>query len=337
MTCSPWPSPCRRTSNVPPVRSPWTPPLPIVVRSFDAHGISNILLKGPAIRHWLYPDDPAGRTYTDVDLLVSPSKFIAAERVLKDLGFRRPVSAYRDRTYAWDLGSTWVHPTVAAPISIDLHRGFHGVTDWEAFWTVMDANTTVIEVAGAPVRIPAAAGCALISALHASASSGAEHSAADLKRASDGLGEEVWREAASHAEDAGVLPSFRLGLSRHEEGRLLLDTLQIAGDLPADEATFFLATLDADAERVAGAWWLQHLWSPAAGLRNRARVLIDVLFPSADYLRDKNPIARRGRLGLAMARLARPVTLAVRAPGILWLVLRGRWRARQSRRAGDPK
>ena len=211
----------------------------IVVRSFDAHEISTILLKGPAIRHWLYPDDPAGRTYTDVDLLVSPSQFIAAERVLKDLGYRRPLGAYRDRTYTWELGSTWVHPTAAAPISIDLHRGFHGVRDWETFWTVMDADTTVIEVAGAPVRIPAAAGCALISALHASASSGTEHSAADLKRGSGGLGEEVWREAAGRAEDVGALPWFMLGLSRHEEGRLLLDTLQIASDLPADEATFF--------------------------------------------------------------------------------------------------
>jgi hypothetical protein len=288
------------------------------------------------MRHWLYPDDPAERAYTDVDLLVSPSTFMAAELVLKGLGFRRPVGGYRGRTNAWVTASTWVHPTVAAPISIDLHRGFHGVTDWEAFWTVMDANTTVIQVAGAPVRIPDAAGCALIAALHDSDLIRVEQAAVDLKRAFDRWGEGVWREAASRADDVGALPSFVLGLMLHEGGRLLLDTLHIATDLPAREAILSLVTLDAKADRVARAWSLQHQWSAATGLRSRARVVIDILFPSADYLRAKKPIARRGWLGLATSRLARPVALVSRAPGILWLILRGRWRARLSRRAGEP-
>ena len=45
-----------------------------------------VLLGGAAISTWLY-DDGAPRGYNDVDLLVVPDRWPAAEAVLRDLGF----------------------------------------------------------------------------------------------------------------------------------------------------------------------------------------------------------------------------------------------------------
>ncbi|HSI26006.1 MAG TPA: nucleotidyltransferase family protein, partial [Aeromicrobium sp.] len=141
-----------------------------VVRALAAANIAHLLLKGPAMAHWLYAEDPSSRTYTDVDLLVSPADFEAAEDVIAGMGFLRPVSGYRDRIESWVPESAWERPG-APPTFVDLHRGFHGVPvgAWDSFWTVMDEQTALIEVGGAHMRIPDAAGCALIAALHESA------------------------------------------------------------------------------------------------------------------------------------------------------------------------
>src|SRR3954468_19053260 len=58
-----------------------------VARALDAAAIPHILLKGPSVARWLYPE--GGRGYSDSDLLVSPSSVQAAEAVLESMGFRR--------------------------------------------------------------------------------------------------------------------------------------------------------------------------------------------------------------------------------------------------------
>jgi hypothetical protein len=298
-----------------------------VIRALNAAQIASLLLKGPAMAHWLYADDPSGRTYTDVDLLVSPSDFDAAEHLLRGMGFSQPLSGYRDRTERWVPESAWERPG-APPTSVDLHRGFHGVpvTSWDSFWTVMDEQTALIDVGGAQVRIPDAAGCALIAALHESAAARAEQSAVDLRRAFGVFDQEVWRRAAHRAERSGAMPSLVLALSLHEAGRVIVDELGLSRQLPPAESTRSLVISGADPGKVERAWSLQHQLAAAEGGRERARVLFDIAFPSAEYLRATRPMARRGRVGLALVRVGRLAGLALRTPGILRLVRVGRSR-----------
>jgi hypothetical protein len=294
-----------------------------VVQALAAAGIRSVVLKGPAMVHWLYPDDPGERAYTDVDVLVAPAAFTAAERVLENLGFRKPVTSYRDRVEPWSQESAWERPGTP-PTSIDLHHSFHGVRDRQEFWAGMNSHASTIEVAGQPVFIPDAAGCALVAALHESAASRVEQSAIDLRRALSRFDEDVWREAAARAEAAGALPSFALALSLHEDGRRMIDALQLAPDVRLDVAVRSLVTSGADPERVERAWALQHHLASVSGWRSRVRVIVDLLFPSSRYLRATQPLARRGPVGLALVRFARPVSLAVRAPGIMRLLIRAR-------------
>ena len=48
--------------------------------ALEAAGIRSILLKGPAIKLWLYAEDES-RHYWDIDLLVSPAELPRAESV----------------------------------------------------------------------------------------------------------------------------------------------------------------------------------------------------------------------------------------------------------------
>ncbi|MGI9086004.1 MAG: nucleotidyltransferase family protein [Aeromicrobium sp.] len=302
-----------------------------VVWAFESAGIPCIVLKGPAIAHWLYPDDSGQRAYTDVDLLVDLARFEVAEHVLEDRGFLRPVSAYRDHADAWSPESAWERPG-SPPTSVDLHRGFHGVGDWEAFWTTMDENTITLEVAGRSVRIPDAAGCALITALHESAAARVEQSGIDLRRALARFDDDVWREAAHRSEAFQALPSLVLGLTLHEDGRPLVRRLGLAPAMPADVAIRSLVVSGADADRVERAWALQHRLGAVTGWRARIRIVLDMVFPSAEYFRATRRCARRGRLGLFAARVARPFALLTQTPKVLWLVLRGRRQARLNNR-----
>ncbi len=49
--------------------------------------MSTVLLKGPAVALYLYPENPSLRTYRDIDLLVDPQVFDAAEALLAGLGY----------------------------------------------------------------------------------------------------------------------------------------------------------------------------------------------------------------------------------------------------------
>ncbi len=301
-----------------------------VVPALESAGIACVVLKGPGSAHWLFPEDPGQRVYTDIDLLVDPARFHAAEAELATLGFRQPLSGYQGHSDEWADESAWERPG-SPPTSIDLHRGFHGVGHREAFWAAVDAHTVMLEVAGTSVRIPDAAGCALVTALHESAAGRAEQSAADVRRALVRFDDETWREAAQRAVDSQALPSFVLGLTLHPAGRDLVRRLDLTPDLPVDVAIRSLVTTGADAESVERVWLLQHRWDSVSGWRPRIRVMVDAVFPSAEYLRATRPLARRNRLGLMAVRVARPIALLARAPGVLKLLVSGHWRSRHHR------
>ena len=306
-----------------------------VVGALESHGVDCLLIKGPATAHWIYPDRPEARLYADVDLLVEPSRFSSAESVLEELGFHHAHGDYRVDHQLWMYGSEWHRP--GPPMAhVDLHRGFHGVGAWDAFWTQLNSHTSVLDVAGSDVRIPDAAGCALIVALHNSSTGRTERSATDMTQALTVFDDDVWREAGRRADAAAALPSLVLGLILNEDGRRLVQRLGLPTQLPAEVATRSLVAAGVEPGAADRAWALQVRLGAAKGWRARVSALREIVFPPTEFFTDSRPLARRGRLGLLAARVAYPFDLARRAPRILWLVLRGRRQARRSRRPGGP-
>ena len=303
-----------------------------VVGALEARDIPSVLIKGPATVHWLYADEPGVRPYADIDLLVDPSSFKEAENVLEALGFAHEHGGYRVDKQTWMHDSAWGRPG-PPPAYVDLHRGFHGVGDWKAFWSVMDAHTDVINVGGRAVRIPDLSGCALVVALHDSSTGRTERSATDLRRAVSTLDDDVWREAARRAERVDARPSLVLALTMNDEYRRLVYRLGLPTALPADVATRSLVASGVPAGQADRAWALQHRLGAAREWRGKIRVLGEIMFPPTEFLIDSRPLARRGRLGLLVARVFYPIGLAFRAPRILWLVLRGHRRAAGTKRA----
>lgn len=298
-----------------------------VVGTFEECGITSLLLKGPAVAHWIYSDDLDGRTYIDVDLLVEPIRFEDAERVLETLGYGHVDGDHRVAPRTWLHESEWQR-LGPQPTYVDLHRGFHGVTDWTRWWSVMSAHTVVVTVGGRELHIPDAAGCALVVALHDSSTGRSNRSATDLQRALRTFSDDVWQEAARRAETIGVRPSLVLGLTLHEAGRMMITRLGLPTDLPPDVAIRSLVATGDDPGNVDRAWTLQIRLQSAGGWRQRIRVLLDIIFPSAEFFRQSRSLAGHGSLGLFAARVIRPLDLTARAPRILWLLAKGRRRAR---------
>ena len=67
--------------------------------------------------------------------------------------------------------------------------------------------------------------------------------------------------------------------------------------------------------------------SVAPGIRGKLKLFMSELAPNPAFMRWWSPLARRGRLGLAVAYLWRPVYLVTHAPAAIRVV----WRARRGR------
>ncbi len=265
-------------------------------------GIRSILLKGPALSRWIYPDE-SHRHYHDADLLVAPDTFERAESALGEIGFRRmgldtlPV----DRPH---YAMTLRRPD---SLAIDLHRRLVGIGVAEdAAWAVLTERTGWIEVGGASVEILAREGTALALCLHA-AKDGARSPQVigDMERALDVIEESVWRDTAVLAARLDALPGLVAGLRRVDRGAALVGEL----DLPDDASAEFLLRQERPPPMAVGAkWFLEE-----RGFRLRARVALHKLFPTPDFMRAWQPLARRGRAGLVLAYLWRPVWMLLHA------------------------
>ena len=299
------------------------------VTALEPQGISPVLIKGPATAHWLYADAPDVRNYVDIDILVDPDRFRDAEDVLESLGYQSEYGDYRVANQAWLHSSAWERPG-PSPSYIDVHRGFHGVSDWPAWWAVMSSHTIEIDVAGRPVRIPDAPGCALIVALHDAATGRSERSAADLRRAIDTFDDAIWHEAVQRASQVGCQPSVVAALMLHDAGERLADRLGLPAAIPPDVAIRTLVASGVAPGLADRAWVLQTQLAAASTWRERIRVMRDVVVPSREFLQISRPLARQGRMGMLATRMIRPFDVALRAPRIIWLVARGRRRARRS-------
>ncbi len=274
-----------------------------VIAALRERQVPSILLKGPSIAAWLYADGTL-RSYNDCDLLVAPEDLLAARAGLEKLGFRdktTPLGHPRLESHEWIRGRD----------RVDLHTTLIGIGALpRVVWGALSAMTLTQRVAGVEVQVLDQTALALHVVLHA-AQHGREDPkpVEDLLRAIRAVPGDRWSEVAALADRLQAIDAFSVGLRLLPEGRELASWL----DLPqARSADAFLRV-----DRVPLALAFEHL-ATTAGARLRASLVLHELFPTPAFMRWWSPLARRGRLGLAVAYCWRPVRLITQAgPGYL--------------------
>ena len=274
-------------------------------RALRAGGVDSILLKGASLAEWLYADGTP-RGYADVDLLVDPRRHAGAEAVLGELGFA-PLEAddwegseYQPHARPWrraDDGAI-----------IDLHRTLADVRNRgpESVWAVLQPHREQMMIGGAAIDVLDIPGRLALCGLHA-----AHHGLQlpkpleDLRRAIAVADDASWRAAVSLADELDALHAFATGLRLVPEGDALADHLGLwTPDLLATSQGGDPAPLAIGFERLAS----------APRLRDKLALLGRELVPNPSAVRYSSRLARRGRIGLALAYLRRPFWLARHAP-----------------------
>lgn len=300
--------------------------------AFDAFrrgGIDAILLKGAALVGALYrPGEPRG--YFDIDVLVPPAQRVAAGDVLAGLGYRNfSVSRGVDDVGGALHADIWLGAMVGfragfAGVMIDLHRRLEGCEAPDALvWQALSSDRGWVEVAGTTVPTLSLPGLALSVALHvAQHGPGDTKAVGDLRRALERWPLEVWREAASLAEDVGGEESFAAGLRLLPPGARLADQLGLGS---AERALWDIANRHS---RPRGTFHLDAL-AEARSVREKADILRRALLPSRAWMSWEMPWATRSRAHLAAAYL----THILRAP--LWAVRALRYSRRRQVTSGE--
>jgi Uncharacterised nucleotidyltransferase len=284
-----------------------------VVAALEKERVGAILLRGPAIARWLY-DEEAGpvRAYDDVDLLIGPRDIERGQRVLGGLGFVNRFAAFAPGESVEHSSEWWRAGTVAA---VDLHRTLLGVgVDPSELWRELASNSDRLAVARYEVQVPSKPGRVLIVALHAAHHGiGETKPLRDLAAAIEREDPSLWADVARVAERLSATPAFAAGLQLLPEGARIANQLGIA------------AAVDTDAALLAGspaptAYGFARL-AATPGLRGKLAFLARKLVPTPAFMRYAFSVARRGRMGLALAYLWRPVWLLLHAgPGLVaWL------------------
>jgi hypothetical protein len=253
---------------------------------FESVGIPTLLLKGASIGRWLY-DSAGERVYDDVDLLVREGQLAQAERTLRSEAFR---FVHDD-----DHGQVWQR----GPVNLDLHRRLTGTEapPDEVFGRLL-ADSEWLELPRGKVRILSPAARMLTLVLHAAQHGSTwESPPRDLSRALERLPRETVEEAVALAGEFGALRAFAAGLGVVPEGAELRAELGLEPhshgiDPPVTEG-------------------LRRLRS-TRGARGKAALVFREVVPTRAYLRAHVPLARRGTLGLWLARILRPFLLLAR-------------------------
>jgi Uncharacterised nucleotidyltransferase len=285
-----------------------------VLHAFGGAGLRSILLKGPSLQRELHRDG-SRRSYCDTDLLVLPADLPRAAEVLTALGFNLVID-HRD------------HPGVSEPHaqewaradheSLDLHWRIPGVgTSPDRAWDVLDEHSIRISIGDAVADSLSPAGIALLVALHvAHHGTTIQKPIRDLERALTQIDRRAWAGAARLASALDAEEAFAGGLRLSRAGERLAADLR----LPAVQST--QRKLMAGDQPPGSLGLLGILDAP--GTRDRARVMRERLLPGPAAMRVAAPLARRGRLGLALAYLLRPVVRTWQLPAAIRAVRRAR-------------
>jgi hypothetical protein len=272
------------------------------VRALDDAGIASVILKGPSITRWLYEPEDA-RAYVDCDLLVAPDTFAAAVQTLIRAG-HHPELDERAMPSWWREHALTTFSVDGS--MVDLHRNLPGVgADDALLWSTLSAATDPIVVGGVATRTLTKPGRLMHAALHAAQHGGAARDLDVLGRALERAGEDIWREAAELADQLDAAAAFTRGLMMLPAGAELVARL---GLNPAPSLEVELRAASA-----AQALTVARLHQ-TRGLGARLTFVGHKLFPPVTFMRKWSALARRGRLGLALAYLYRPLWVARRTP-----------------------
>ena len=270
--------------------------------AFDAAGVQGFLLKGAALSAWLYPEGPK-RTFSDSDILVRPADWAAAQDVLRSISFAPHLDEgampawWEDHAIGWFRGSDGA--------LIDLHRSLPGVgVDPEALWNRLSAEADQVAVGGRLVPTLTVPDRAMHLALHTAQHGGFRLH--EVQRAVEVTDDDTWRAAAAIAQELDATPAFATGLRMVPEGAALAQRLGLPETAPVD-----VQLRAAHAPPVALGF---DQLSRAPGVRARLSILGHKVFPPPTFMRTWSTLARRSRLGLALAYLWRPIWLVIHAP-----------------------
>jgi putative nucleotidyltransferase-like protein len=291
------------------------------VQALQAEGIPSVVLRGPAIARWLYPD--GRRAYTDVDLLIPPGRAERARLVVATLGYvciSLPTSARNVDPH----DSIWLRDTDGA--RLELHRSLVGIgADDAALWDRLSVEIEPLDLAMGDRTLPVLRPHAriLVVALHAAAHGPwMPWPARDLELALAALSRSDLKETARLARQLDAVRAFAAGLRQTGAGAVLADNLA----LPTDRSVGIELR---KAGAPAMALELESL-SRLPGGRPRLLYVLREVFPPPGYMRVRYAMARRGRGGLSLTYLGRPLSLLVRlAPALVAL-------RRATRRASIP-
>ncbi len=287
-----------------------------VVTALSEAGVRAIVLKGPSLASWLYEDGI--RHYLDSDLLVDPGHVSAAEAVLESLRFEHLPLDDIPHDRPWHAHA-WVRRGTGT--GVDLHRTLIGAGVAPAeVWRILSDETEPMRVGGLEVEVLNLPARGLHVALHAAADGVRTiKPLTDLAKALERAPEDVWRGASALAARLEATQAFAAGLRLLPAGEALAARL----GLPEQRSVEIALRADAAPPLSLGFEWL----SSTPGLWRKLRFLGRKLVPPPAFMRAWSPLAeKRGRLGLAVAYLWRPVWLLRHAAP----AFRAWWRARRS-------
>lgn len=197
-----------------------------VGNALRADGIHSILLKGLSTQRLLYGGQ--FRPYGDVDLLVPAGDWDAAIGRLRSLGFedlfQPPNLDKHSRPFRRDDG-----------VHVDLHRSLvTAACSPEECWAVLSEHAESQPCGGTEIAMLDAPALAAVVAMHA-AQHGQEEPKplADLTRAVDQIGDDVWRGAVDVAARLGAADTMAAGLRLVPGGADLAARLGLPGELGA--------------------------------------------------------------------------------------------------------
>ena len=264
-------------------------------------GLRGIVLKGPALRRWLY-GDTADRMSLDIDLLVSWDDLEAVEGVLNGTGWRYlgidAIGEHRPHCRVWERPDNG--------LILELHRTLAGIgAPPSKTWAVLSSHTEELAIGGARMDVLDVPARAFHVALHATQhGTELERTQEDLRRAAGQVSHEAWQEAADLAGELQAMSAFTTGLALVAEGRALLTSL----NLPVERSTEAALRAGGAPPMAEGLDWVVR----QRGWRAKLSFLARHVVPPRGYMRVWFPPARRGRLGLVAAYAWRPVWLLLR-------------------------
>jgi hypothetical protein len=263
------------------------------LRQANVHAM---IIKGPSIAEWLYPDEP--RESVDADLLIDPAHWDDALEALHQMGFEDSLERFKDGE-APEHSVTLIRtdPHVGRH-SVDLHRYFPGLDadPGDSFSALLDRRVIACQ-AGVDVWFPDLPSRALIIALHAARDPWSLKTAEDLRRAWHQLTRRQKDELAELAVELSAQPALRAGLETLPETTGAVEDLGL-GDIEVP-AYWALRGQKASGtaihiQQVSGLPWHRR---PTAAIR--------WLFPSPALMRVRDPQLKEGAIPLTSAYVSR--------------------------------